>query len=256
MVKQMTCGLLLFFAVKALPAGFDCALARTLFEKTICSDPGLSRLDDTLSMMYREAIDSAADPIKVRNDQRVWLKQVRRANLEKKKIGQTYHGRIKALGMYPKYTWKTYQDTDYGFSFEYPSNRPVNPGEHAGQAVLSIPGEDPVKTVLEILVIEAGFDSANAREGTFEKMDGKWIGHGDRCSYQPSAEAIRGPGWNGQSVEFGCAGVSEIGSNCGGTCFEALVSNGTRSAYFFMSEPLGIFSRTLHSFRFLSSPDR
>lgn len=255
MVKQVTCGLLLFVAVEAFPAGFDCALARTLFEKTICSDPGLSRLDDTLTMKYREVIDSAADPIKVRNDQRVWLKQIRRANPEKKKIGQSYHGRIEALGKYPKYTWKTYQDPDYGFSFEYPSNRPVKSGDQTGQFFLSIPGEDPEKAVLEFRVIEAAFDSANAQEGIFEKMDGKWVGHGDRCSYKPPAEAIRGPGWKGQRVEFGCAGVSEIGSNCGGTCFEALVSNGTRSAYFFISEPLGIFSRTLHSFRFLSLPD-
>jgi uncharacterized protein len=247
--------ILMFFAVKVLPAGFDCDQARTHFEKALCSDPGLSRLDDTLSMMYRDAIDSAADPIQVRTDQRVWLKRVRRENLGKLEISKAYHGRIDALDKYPKYTWKTYHDSDYGFSFEYPSNRPVLVGEQPRQIVLSIPGTDPEKSVLELHVIEADFDSANAQEGIFEQVKGKWIGHGDRCSYQPAAEAIQGSGWNGQSVEFGCGGETEIGPNCGGTCYEALVSNGTRSAYFFVPEPLAIFSRTVHSFHFLKSTD-
>lgn len=65
-------------AASASAAGFDCAKARAEDEKTICTNPELSRLDDELTAAYREA----AAPFKgwkeraapFRRNQSEWIK--------------------------------------------------------------------------------------------------------------------------------------------------------------------------------------
>ena len=70
------------------PASFDCSKAQTNTEKAICSDAYLSALDSVLGATYNELInkiysedkstqDSILDEIK--NDQRKWIKQDRKA---------------------------------------------------------------------------------------------------------------------------------------------------------------------------------
>jgi uncharacterized protein len=54
-------------------ASFNCAKAATTTEKTICSDPELSKLDDVLSGAYREALGKGTDKASVKDWQKAWL---------------------------------------------------------------------------------------------------------------------------------------------------------------------------------------
>ena len=47
--------ILLMMPFSSMAASFNCANAKSFVEKTICSDPELSRLDDELTMIYRRA---------------------------------------------------------------------------------------------------------------------------------------------------------------------------------------------------------
>ena len=47
--------LLLFSATNAEAASFDCAKARTAVEKMICADAELSKLDDEMAAVHRQA---------------------------------------------------------------------------------------------------------------------------------------------------------------------------------------------------------
>ena len=55
----------------AIAASFDCGKARTSVEKSICANPSLSQLDDSMASAYKDAVDRGGE--KVRNDQRAWL---------------------------------------------------------------------------------------------------------------------------------------------------------------------------------------
>jgi uncharacterized protein len=53
-------------------ASFDCTKAATLVEQAVCANPRLSRLDEDLASLYREAVRKDAT---IRTDQQNWLKQ-------------------------------------------------------------------------------------------------------------------------------------------------------------------------------------
>lgn len=54
-------------------ASFDCSKASTMVEKTICSDDELSRLDEQLAALYREALVAKMDHKALRQSQREWI---------------------------------------------------------------------------------------------------------------------------------------------------------------------------------------
>ena len=54
-------------------ASFDCKLAKTFAEKTICSDPALSQLDDELASSYQHESQSPQTYPTLRADQHHWL---------------------------------------------------------------------------------------------------------------------------------------------------------------------------------------
>ena len=54
-------------------ASFDCKKAATTVEKTICSEPELSRLDNELAFVYRNALKKVADPKTLKAQQFKWL---------------------------------------------------------------------------------------------------------------------------------------------------------------------------------------
>ncbi|MDB5560977.1 MAG: hypothetical protein JWN11_395 [Hyphomicrobiales bacterium] len=71
-------GLLLAFALLFIPhaqaASFDCGKARTAFAKAICSDPDLSKSDDTLAKTFADALVGLSKPAEttVRAGQDEW----------------------------------------------------------------------------------------------------------------------------------------------------------------------------------------
>lgn len=54
-------------------ASFDCTKAKSKVEKTICNDPGLSKLDEKLSATYKASMSSHPLPDYVKARQRVWV---------------------------------------------------------------------------------------------------------------------------------------------------------------------------------------
>ena len=63
-----------------MAASFDCRAAKTPQEKTICADPELSKLDESLAGAYRtlRASLSPAGAAEVQEDQRAWLRWVQK----------------------------------------------------------------------------------------------------------------------------------------------------------------------------------
>ena len=79
-------------------AGFDCTKASSYVEKTICSTPELSSLDDQVSALYRQAIQThPADLSSIRKAQLSWLKEVRNASTSAEALQHAYTSRIAAL---------------------------------------------------------------------------------------------------------------------------------------------------------------
>lgn len=64
----------IFLSPAAFPASFNCTKAQSVTEKLICSDIGLSKLDEDLNASYKSAIEGSSDKSLVKQSQRDWLK--------------------------------------------------------------------------------------------------------------------------------------------------------------------------------------
>jgi len=64
-----------FVLTNATSASFDCTKATAKVEKLICSNTGLSNMDDRLSTAYKAAMKSAVNPDFLRQEQKQWLIQ-------------------------------------------------------------------------------------------------------------------------------------------------------------------------------------
>jgi hypothetical protein len=64
------------FAREAVGASFDCAMAKTQIETTICGDVELSKADEELALVYAATLKRAevADRKQLKDGQRAWLK--------------------------------------------------------------------------------------------------------------------------------------------------------------------------------------
>lgn len=101
-------------------ASFDCNKATTWVEKTICKNPELSKLDDTMSAKYKKKLASAADYEDIKTykhnmvvDQQLWLKFQRNTCKDIKCLSREYKEYIEE---------KTYYDWD---DEPNPSNLPL-----------------------------------------------------------------------------------------------------------------------------------
>jgi len=56
-------------------ASFDCAKVATKVEKLICSDAGLSKLDEDLSTAYKTALQASTYADSIKQQQKLWLKE-------------------------------------------------------------------------------------------------------------------------------------------------------------------------------------
>ncbi|AIN14054.1 Uncharacterized protein conserved in bacteria%2C putative lipoprotein [Yersinia pseudotuberculosis] len=101
MVKQFTSGLIIstfFLAVPGYAASFDCDNAKGYVETSICTNPVLSKLDDTLLSVYAKAQAAAPDQeINIRNEQREWLKNSRNTLTSEDALILSYETRIAQL---------------------------------------------------------------------------------------------------------------------------------------------------------------
>jgi len=70
--------LLIWLLVLALPAqaaSFDCAKAESKVEKLICSDAGLSQLDEELNTAYKTAMQDVKHSDSIKQAQKQWMKE-------------------------------------------------------------------------------------------------------------------------------------------------------------------------------------
>jgi uncharacterized protein len=100
LVSFLACSMVAL-APRARAAGFDCAKAATPTEKLICGDAQLSQLDGQLVQAYRRALEGAADPDKLREEQRTWLRTERKACTDVACLKKVYAQRLTALAAVP-----------------------------------------------------------------------------------------------------------------------------------------------------------
>jgi uncharacterized protein len=94
----------IFFGVFALccvphsfAASFDCKLAKTGSEKAVCRDWRLTTFDELLAVKYREALEKAEEPERVKADQRTWLGLRNACDADSACLGKAYEARLAAL---------------------------------------------------------------------------------------------------------------------------------------------------------------
>ncbi len=90
---------LLIIAGNGDAASFDCTKAVSEIEKIICGDDELSRLDESLSKAYLEALKRADIKKQTIKSQRQWLKNERNACQNAECIKTAYETRIRELGL-------------------------------------------------------------------------------------------------------------------------------------------------------------
>lgn len=78
-------------------ASFDCTMAATAIEKTICSDSRLSDLDSQLNQSYKKLLSASTNPYFLKSEQRDWLATVRNKCQDAACLGQAYTDRIARL---------------------------------------------------------------------------------------------------------------------------------------------------------------
>jgi uncharacterized protein len=89
---------LLFFmmipTLSSAAASFDCTKASTAIEKLICGSPQISRLDEELSVAYKEAATQTRDRDPLVIDQKRWLKNERGLCRDENCLKMVYQERI------------------------------------------------------------------------------------------------------------------------------------------------------------------
>ncbi len=117
-MKNLYCfvliNLLLLGATQA--ASFDCARAGTSIEKMICADPELSALDGSLALRYKKVLEAARSPSVLREEQRLWLREVRNRCIDVPCLRTAYMQWAK------RYEWSTKLEKDKPFCEELRSH--------------------------------------------------------------------------------------------------------------------------------------
>jgi len=90
-IKLLLAAALIFNASLSYSASFDCAKASSFNEKTVCSNPSLSRQDEQMAGFYKELVKILGDTLKIQ--QRQWNKEVR-ACKDEKCVASLYRSRI------------------------------------------------------------------------------------------------------------------------------------------------------------------
>jgi uncharacterized protein YecT (DUF1311 family) len=92
--------MLVFASNHIQAASFDCNKSFTRIEKTICSDPDLSELDNQLELAYKKALNKAYDSALLRFSQAGWLEDERNRCSDIMCIKKSYIARISYLNNY------------------------------------------------------------------------------------------------------------------------------------------------------------
>lgn len=89
--------ILLCFTTNVTAASFDCAKASTNIEKMICADDNLSKLDEELNTIYKQALSAETSKEELKKQQLMWLKKVRKSCKDAACLKIWYGDRIAVL---------------------------------------------------------------------------------------------------------------------------------------------------------------
>lgn len=136
-------------------ASFDCAKAKSVVEKTICSDPVLSKLDEELDVAYKAEI-IIDDTSVITRQQSSWLNERNDCSTQKC-LKNLYTQRLKQLNspVLPleqsstvrndyKLPQKQYTNARFGYRINYPEDMLLPQGESDngdGQRFISVDGD-------------------------------------------------------------------------------------------------------------------
>lgn len=81
----------------ASPAAIDCSRAKTNSEKLLCSNPRLEQADERLAFAFRGAVRRGADPEKLMESQRAWIRNARDVCNDAECMLRAYEERISDL---------------------------------------------------------------------------------------------------------------------------------------------------------------
>jgi uncharacterized protein len=84
--------------LSAHAASFDCAKAASKVEKLICSDAGLSKLDEELNVAYKTALQDAKQTDTIKQAQKQWMKE-RNSCADVGCVKQAYEERLSTLSL-------------------------------------------------------------------------------------------------------------------------------------------------------------
>jgi len=88
---------LAFSSHVCIAVSFDCNKASMPSEKIVCSNPALSKLDDQMFAAYSKAKSESANPDSLKNEQILWIKEVRTCGNDDNCISSLYTKRISQL---------------------------------------------------------------------------------------------------------------------------------------------------------------
>jgi uncharacterized protein len=104
-------------------ASFDCAKASTNIEKSICSNPELSKLDNELSAAYKQEIQKSNLKYDLKTQQREWLKNKINKCTNESCIADAYTSRTAELSKQTSSTIKNSDSTIVNSKNNFQSNR-------------------------------------------------------------------------------------------------------------------------------------
>jgi uncharacterized protein len=221
---------LLAIAGAARAQSFDCDQAKAPAERLVCRDRRLGRLDVDMLSAYWRAVDLAAQPKAVIQDQRAWLKR-RDACGDSRCLTDLYGQRIAALKAAQPAGWSHYSDRSLGVSFDLLANRSVQPCD--GQpSCLSIRGWLNAQRLelIEISVLNGPIEKAAREQALYEFKDGRWMTTAGPGQPVP-VERFNADGLAGMRATVTCGlEDKETGYHAGaGDCLSVVLSNGKRS---------------------------
>lgn len=91
------CITLIILVSQAYTASFDCKKTNTDTEKRICADENISRLDEELSKIYKQALSTESSKEELKKQQLMWIKKVRNTCKDTECLMVKYDERIAVL---------------------------------------------------------------------------------------------------------------------------------------------------------------
>lgn len=104
---------------------FSCSKAKYEAERIICSSEDLRALDAKMTARYQRAIATTPDPVRLREEQRYWISEVRNNCQTRKCLYGTYETRIEDLQMLAnnddldRRTSRSHLRRDYGYNSSF-----------------------------------------------------------------------------------------------------------------------------------------